>query len=303
MRWSTCRKGVGGELQHYARTGQRRRAADPAGQQRHARLLGTRRAGPLPWQVVGYAGALRARTGDDDQSFWREYLLYHRSGEGFAFLVDAEDGWSWTAPITGCPSAPATSAVKYQGTATAAVRLHRQGDHVLGEFYWRLERDALTHNTDYQGTGSAAAKRLNRERTGAPGAAAAPREITGRPARRCRPRWAEGLVQPGADKMAGRWRRDTCRPPATRRRCWSLLFWGFALAVVLVMFRCDNDECADLRSTARPRPSTRAACATAAAAAAAGAPAAARTAAIPVAAATSDHPVSRGEFPCSASNG
>ena len=31
---------------------------------------------------------------DDSQEFWREYLLYHRTG-GFAFIVDAQDGWSW----------------------------------------------------------------------------------------------------------------------------------------------------------------------------------------------------------------
>ena len=37
--------------------------------------------------------------------------------------------------------------------------------YVLGEFYWQLTRHQLTHNSDYQGTGSAAQKRLNRERT------------------------------------------------------------------------------------------------------------------------------------------
>ena len=51
--------------------------------------------GPMqPWQVVGYAERREVPEDDEDESvFWREYLLYHRSA-GFAFLVDAEDGWS-----------------------------------------------------------------------------------------------------------------------------------------------------------------------------------------------------------------
>ena len=90
---STSRKGVGGELAHYAQDNAQR-AADPARQHRHA---GARRAASRcrgRWSAT--SSAARSPSDDEDeQAFWREYLLYHRS-EGFAFLVDAEDGWSWT---------------------------------------------------------------------------------------------------------------------------------------------------------------------------------------------------------------
>ena len=43
------------------------------------------------------------------------FLLYHRT-EGFAFVIDAEDGWSWSAPITGAPE-KSGGGVSYQGVS------------------------------------------------------------------------------------------------------------------------------------------------------------------------------------------
>ena len=117
--------------------------------------------------MVGYAERceVAGRDDDDEQSFWREYLLYHRS-EGFAFLVDAEDGWSWSAPITGVPER-AGDGVKYQGVLYRKLYDYAgKATYVLGEFYWKLERDAKTFNTDYMGTGAFGTRRLNREQTG-----------------------------------------------------------------------------------------------------------------------------------------
>lgn len=87
---------------------------------------------PLPWQAVGYLEScdIPAPGDDEETSFWREYLLFN-STAGFAFLVDSNNGWSW----------------------------------VQGEFYWRIERDERARVTDFEGTGSAAAKRPSREKT------------------------------------------------------------------------------------------------------------------------------------------
>ena len=122
-------------------------------------------AQPLPWQVVGYVERCEVPEDDEDeQTFWREYLLYHRT-EGFAFLVDAEDGWSWAAPITGAPQ-PFGDSVKHEGVLYRKLYDYvGKVTYVLGEFYWRLARDERTANTDYVGTGAASAKRLNREQT------------------------------------------------------------------------------------------------------------------------------------------
>ena len=66
-----------------------------------------------------------------------------------------EDGWSWTAPVTGVPER-AGEGVKYQKGVLYRKLYDYVGKatYVLGEFYWRLERDAKTYNTDYIGTGA-----------------------------------------------------------------------------------------------------------------------------------------------------
>lgn len=162
-------QGVGGELRHY----QQENGSEPLIPLGRTGTLALTRGQPLPWQVVGYvercevAGPVHADDEEDEgQSFWREYLLYNRM-EGFAFLVDAEDGWSWTAPITGAPQVTSRTTVKLEGeTYRKLYDYTGMITYVLGEFYWQLTRDQKTFNTDYVGTGSASRKRLNREETG-----------------------------------------------------------------------------------------------------------------------------------------
>ena len=234
-------QGIGGELQHYAQANGSEPLI-PLGSTGTLALLGK---GPLPWQVVGYAERCEvAQSAEDDQVFWREYLLYHRQ-EGFAFLVDAEDGWSWAAPITGVPER-AGEAVKHQGVLYRKLYDYTgKATYVLGEFYWRLERDALTYNTDYQGTGSASAKRLNRERTGT----GSTQEIT----------WSAGETL-AADAVLKAFRLETDKLAALKRDALptsgnaasllaKLFFWGFVAVVVLMVFRCDGDDCSELRSS------------------------------------------------------
>ncbi len=160
--------GLGQALAHYAQTNGDEPLI-PLGRVGQLRL-GTSEA--LSWQVVGYVERCEISTpdaSDDDeedegQSFWREYLLYNRL-EGFAFLVDAEDGWSWAVPLTGTPEV-ASNGVRHQGHFYR--KLYHYGGritYVLGEFFWKLEQGQTTFNTDYTGTGAASGKRLNREET------------------------------------------------------------------------------------------------------------------------------------------
>ena len=132
-------QGVGGDLAHY-RQDNGKPPQLPLG------AVGTLAlGGPMqPWQVVGYAERREVPEDDEDESvFWREYLLYHRSA-GFAFIVDAEDGWSYSVPITGVPQG-AGATVQWRG-ATYRKLYDYTGEitYVLGEFYWKLERGQRT---------------------------------------------------------------------------------------------------------------------------------------------------------------
>jgi len=236
-------KGVGAELQHYAQD-------NPSEPQIPLGSVGTLTLGkrPLPWQVVGYVERCEvADSMDREQSFWREYLLYHRT-EGFAFLVDAEDGWSWTATITGVPQTVGQN-VRHEGVLYRKLYDYTgEVTYVLGEFYWQVTRSQRTFNTDYAGTGAASSKRLNRERTGS----GEVEEIV----------WSAGETLAAdsvlrafhlAPEQAAALRRDaTPTAFSGASLLGKVFFWVFAIAVVLLLFRCSGpsgSDCNDLRST------------------------------------------------------
>lgn len=244
--------GVGSDLQHYVQANAQDGGTPqiPLGQV-GTLALGTndRPAQPLPWQVVGYVE--RCEVADEpgeEQAVWREYLLYHRT-EGFAFLVDAEDGWSWTAPITGVPEGSGNT-VTYRGASYRKLYDYRgKVTYVLGEFYWKLERDQLTHNTDYAGTGAASSRRLNRERTGE----GREQEVV----------WSAGdslsaeLVLRAfrlAPAMGAALKRDSL--PTTGNAAGLLakvFFWVFVIIVLLMLFRCgSDDDCDEVRAAFGP---------------------------------------------------
>ena len=238
--------GLGADLRHYAQDN----GSEP---QIPLGTTGTFAFGArpaLPWQVVGYVERCTVPGGDadddDSQSFWREYLLYHRT-EGFAFIVDAEDGWSWTAPITGAPERYGES-VRHEGVLYRKLYDYTgKVTYVLGEFYWQVTRDQLTRNTDYQGTGAAAKKRLNREQTDA----GATHEVV----------WSGGETLTAeqvlkafrlAPDRAAALQRDALPTSGAPALPAKVFLWLFIAVVVLLLFRCGSDggagaDCESLR--------------------------------------------------------
>ena len=198
----------------------------------------------LPWQVVGYVE--RCEVPDDpgdERVFWREYLLYHPR-EGFAFLVDAEDGWSWTAPLTGVPQVRGD-------TATWQGRPHRklysytgQVTHVLGEFYWKVERGQRTFNTDYAGGDW----RLNREQAGEDLTWSAGRTLSAQTVVQ-----AFGLKPEQAPALA---RDSTPFTSGSASGLKTVVVIGLVmLLVVVLMSRCGSDDCDGVRQTFGPNSS------------------------------------------------
>jgi hypothetical protein len=102
------------------------------------------------WQVVGYQHRMGHEAGDDESFGWEEYLLYNRS-RGFAFLVDATDGWSVVRPTTGAPSlSPNKQSAVYLGEGYPLLYGYEaETTYVAGEFYWPVERGQKTYNRDF----------------------------------------------------------------------------------------------------------------------------------------------------------
>lgn len=242
-------QGVGADLKHYAQEtpgADGRGGGEPLIPLGRSGTLALGAGGPLPWQVVGYVErcTLPEPGDEDEQSFWREYLLYHRTA-GFAFLVDAEDGWSWVRPLTGAPTVSGASA-RWQGEHYQELYRYRgRITYVLGEFYWKLERGQVTTNTDYRGPDG---KQLNREQTGEGGPDDQDGELT----------WSAGAALDAdvlikafrlADTPQAAMKRDAT-PVSVKSGSLAALF-VFLLVVVLIfsMVRCSRDDCDSLRRT------------------------------------------------------
>ena len=107
---------------------------------------------------------------------------------------------------------------------------------MLGEFYWQLTREQRTANTDYQGTGSAAAKRLNREQTLAAGS----QEIVWSAGETLS---AEAVMKTfglGADQRAGLQRDALPTAFGKLSLLAKIAFWSVIVIVVLMLFRCGD---------------------------------------------------------------
>jgi hypothetical protein len=203
---------------------------------------------PLPWQVVGYAERCEVpQSADDEQTLWREYLLYHRT-EGFAFIVDAEDGWSWAVPITGAPESFGES-VKYDGVLYKKLYDYvGKVTYVLGEFYWQLTREQRTANSDYVGTGAGQAKRLNREQTQGEGT----QEIVWSAGETLSAETVLNAFRLAPDKRAAL-QRDALPNTFKGSLLGKIFFWVFIVILVLLLFRCSGGggggDCSQTRNT------------------------------------------------------
>ncbi len=233
-------QGVGADLKHYQQNNAGEAGAEPQ--------IPLGRSGPLAlggpllhWQVVGYVERCDIpEPGDDETSFWREYLLYNATA-GFAFLVDTDEGWSWVRPLTGAPAVRGSTArwdgVDYRQRWAYAAKV----TWVQGEFYWRVQRDERAQVTDYEGTGSAADKRLSREQT--------PGEVT----------WSAGQTLP-ASTVAQAFGIATDAQAALQRDVAptafkaagvpkALILFLVVLLAVVLLSQCGGDECDEVKRT------------------------------------------------------
>ncbi len=154
-------QGVGPDMAHYAQANPHEPAL-PIG--RTGSLAITSGAAPLDWQIVGYMERMELMGAGDEAEAWREYLLYNRI-EGFAFLVDGNDGWSVVRTLTGAPQVRGDTAVWYGTTYRRRWTYSSETTYVLGEFYWRVEARQRTDHQDYEGSAGGHRALLSLEHT------------------------------------------------------------------------------------------------------------------------------------------
>lgn len=239
-------QGLGAELAHYAQNNSGDHLPGGMTPQIPLGSTGTLSLGtlPQPWQVVGYQERCDIpQDSDEDTSFWREYLLYNRL-EGFAFLVDSTEGWSWVKPLTGAPTVRGETA-QWQGvTYRKRYSYPAKVTWAQGEFYWRVQREERALVTDFEGTGAAANKRLSREQTG--------QEVT----------WSAGETMAAARVGAafglpaaarGGLERDVPLLSAGSGNGLgankAVVLFVVVLFVMMAMSTCSQDDCDEIRQT------------------------------------------------------
>ena len=191
-----------------------------------------------PWQVVGFLE--RCTRGDDEQYFWREYLLYNRQ-RGFAFLVDSEEGWSVVSVLTGAPT-PVGAGVQWQGQQfNLHERYQAVTTHVLGEFYWRVKRDEVGDVADYRrGDQFLSCERSGNEITWSLGRAMDATEVA----------QAFGLNPQQQQQI----QRDTSPLTGGADTAKGLIvFVVLAVLVVVLMKACSDEPCEKSRQTFGPQ--------------------------------------------------
>jgi hypothetical protein len=233
--------GVGADMAHY----QQANAGDGSGAEPQIALGSSGKlalgGAELPWQAVGYQERCDVpEDADDETTFWREYLLYNRS-EGFAFLVDSNDGWSWVRPLTGTPTVRGTQA-QWQGTSyKLRWEYAARTTWVQGEFYWRVLQGESARVADYEGQGKHADGRLSREQSSG--------EVT----------WSAGKTLK-ASEVADAFGIAPAVRAALQRDAAPLAMGGSAVAkallvmvalvvLVVLLARCDNNDCDQVRAT------------------------------------------------------
>ncbi len=231
-------KGVGADLASY----QQNNGGEPQIPLGTTGQLALSGGAPKPWQVVGYLERCDVpESSEDEQTFWREYLLFNQM-EGFAFLVDTEEGWSIVRPITGAPSNARRDSVDYQDktfkrrwTYTAKVT------YVLGEFYWRVRREERALVRDFEWRNGSRLELLSGEQTG--------NEIT----------WSHGRNLDAAE-LRRAFSLPEDRMPAIKRDVSSGLDQGkllrnivIGLLLIVVLFAllraCSSDDCDRFKDT------------------------------------------------------
>ncbi|WP_273430641.1 DUF4178 domain-containing protein [Chitinibacter tainanensis] len=115
----------------------------------------------VKWTVIGL---IEMAETDDADSHWTEYLLYNWQ-QGFRWLVEAQDGWSWVTVLNRLPESWSAQHVVLDGQRYPQ-RFPAYGAKVLyaaGAFNWRVSVGDRVHLQEYRQGEFTLSKEVNAE--------------------------------------------------------------------------------------------------------------------------------------------
>ncbi len=102
--------------------------------------------------VIGFV--VRGCTVDGDRYRWREYLVYAGPSAGYLWLMEEDGAWQFVSPIPpggvqvdGGVARMRDRGYRFKQSVDASV------EHVVGEFYWKVEIGETVRATEYEGPG------------------------------------------------------------------------------------------------------------------------------------------------------
>lgn len=105
-------------------------------------------------RVLCIGFVVRGCTVDGERYRWREYLLYAGPRIGFLWLMEEDGSWQLVTPIPpGEVSVSGTHAL-YRGCSYSLQQsVMAEVEHVVGEFYWKVEIGERVRASEYRGPG------------------------------------------------------------------------------------------------------------------------------------------------------
>jgi hypothetical protein len=103
-------------------------------------------------RVICIGFVVRGCTVDGERYRWREYLLYAGPSAGYIWLMEEDGAWSVVTPMPPGEVQIQGSVALHRGTAYALKQsVQASVEHVVGEFYWKVEIGESVRATEYAG--------------------------------------------------------------------------------------------------------------------------------------------------------